>query len=287
MTGFASAEASADGHAVRVVLRSVNHRHLDLRLHLPESLRDGDDIWSERIRKHLRRGRVEVAMEIERQRDPERLTFDREMVSQVAREVQGLQSAGLVSGGISGGDLLAWGQALVSQTEPADPESLLEVARQCFDEALAALIATRRSEGSRLAELLIEGVERVRALSEQMIGRRADVESQLAAEYRRRLLDLGAGEQLGEERVALEVAAAIDKASITEETDRLVAHCDHFQTEVQSKRPSGRKLDFIVQEMFREVNTIAAKARDTALVHLAIEGKSVCEDLREQLRNVE
>lgn len=287
MTGFASAEASADGHAVRVVLRSVNHRHLDLRLHLPESLRDGNDIWSEQIRKHLRRGRVEVAMEIERQRDPERLTFDRELVSQVAREVQGLQSAGLVTGGISGGDLLAWGQALVSQTESADQESLLEVARQCFDEALAALIATRRSEGSRLAELLIEGVERVRALSEQMIGRRADVESQLAAEYRRRLLDLGAGEQLGEERVALEVAAAIDKASITEETDRLVAHCDHFRTEARSKRPSGRKLDFIVQEMFRELNTIAAKARDTALVHLAIEGKSVCEDLREQLRNVE
>ena len=120
-----------------------------------------------------------------------------------------------------------------------------------------------------------------------MLSRRREVESGLREEFRRRLQELGAEDVLSEERLTLEVAAAIDKASITEETDRLAAHCQHFRAVLASDRPSGRKLDFIVQEIFREFNTIAAKARDSESVHQAIEGKTVCEDLREQLRNVE
>lgn len=288
MTGFATAETTAAGHTVRVALRAVNHRHLDIRLHLPDSLRDGDDLWTPRIREHLHRGRVEATVHVEREAGAVDFTLDRDLVRRVAREIEALEEEGLVIGGISGGDVLAWGQALSSDVEEAwDREPVLEAVTRCFDEALAGLVKARRDEGARLAVFLLERLGRIDELSAEMVARRAEVEAQLAAEFRRRLADLGAPEQLGEERVALEVAAAIDKASITEETDRLAAHCEHFRAEARSKRPSGRKLDFIVQEMFRELNTVAAKGRDSALVHLAIEGKTVCEDLREQLRNVQ
>lgn len=287
MTGFAAAEASADGVTVRVALRSVNHRHLDVRLHLPDSLRDSDDLWTPRIREQVRRGRVEASVQVERSVDSEELTFDRDVVRRLAGQVDELRQQGLVTGGLTGGDLLLWGQALGAQTEPDDQESVLAAVERCLDEALTQLVDARRQEGNRLAEFLLERLGRVEALAAEMIDRRGEVEAQLKDEYRRRLVELGAPEQLSEERLALEVAAAIDKASITEETDRLVAHCEHFRAEAGSGRASGRKLDFIVQEAFRELNTIAAKARDSALVHLAIEGKTVCEDLREQLRNVE
>lgn len=287
MTGFATADTAVGSTAVEVVLRSLNHRHLDIRVHLPELLRDSEPRWAAMIRARVQRGRVEAAVKLADEQQSPDPSFDHELIRRIAAEVAALGEQGLVTGGITGGDLLGWEPALRMEQNVLDLDALVEGIEPCFQLALERLIEARRHEGERLAAFLLERVDQVETLGAELVSRRAQVEEGLRDEYQRRLMQLGAGEALSEERLALEVASAIEKATITEETDRLGAHCEHFRDVMSSDRAGGRKLDFIIQEIFREFTTIAAKARDSESVHLAIEGKTVCEDLREQLRNVE
>ncbi len=287
MTGFGAAEVSSEATAVSVIMRSLNHRHLDLRLHLPEELRGVEEQWATMIRNGVQRGRIEVTVKVENLDQSREIVVDRELVRTVVDEFSTLEKLGLASGGITGGDLLNWPPALrVERVEP-DSQATTAMITDCLAQAFAALVSAREHEGARLKGFLEERLVKVESIADQLRERRAMVEGAMREDYRQRLVDLGAPETLGEERIALEVSAAIDKSSITEETDRLAAHCEHFQSVVEADGATGRKLDFIVQEIFREFNTIAAKCRDTESVHAAIEGKTLCEDLREQLRNVE
>ena len=287
MTGFGSAEVSTEDYQIQVVLRSLNHRHLDIRFHALDALRMAEERWATLIRSRVRRGRIEATVTVDFSEDEGHQVFDREVVQRLANEVESMRASGLVNDGVTAGELLLWPPALKLGQKEFDFESVEELVAQCFEQALDDLVATRKQEGARLTDFLLGRLDRIEEIAEALVGRRSEVEAGLRQDYRERLVDLGAGAALSEERVALEVAAAIDKSSISEETDRLRAHCEHFREVVTSPEAVGRKLDFIVQEMFRELNTVAAKARDSESVHLAIEAKTVCEDLREQLRNVE
>jgi len=287
MTGFGAAEANIGSTVVSVVMRSLNHRHLDLRLRLPELLRETEEQWASLIRGRLQRGRVEVTVRLEDQGLDREIVVDRELVRSVVNEFGALEEQGLVTEGLSSGDLLRWPSALSIERPQTDSEALRTTVQQCLEQALAALIEAREHEGDRLQDFLEGRLIRAESLVHDLCQRRTEVEAGMRQDYRERLRDLGAAEILSEERIALEVAAAIDKSSISEETDRLVAHCGHFRATMADRKATGRKLDFIVQEIFREFNTIAAKCRDSESVHAAIEGKTLCEDLREQIRNVE
>ncbi len=287
MTGFGSAESSIAGQQVQVVLRSLNHRHLDLRFHAPDALRVAEEQWAELLRKRIRRGRVEVTITLISSRAQSEQVFDQEAVRRLVSEVEMLRADGLVTEGVTGGDLLRWPPALEIGKTDLNLDQVQEVVLNCLEEALESLVAARVVEGARLKEFLLGRLERIEEIAADLVDRRSSVEERLHQDYRERLIALGAGDVLSEERIALEVAAVIDKSSISEETDRLRAHCEHFREVAKSPEAAGRKLDFVIQEVFRELNTVVAKARDSESVHLAIEGKTVCEDLREQLRNVE
>ncbi len=288
MTGYGSADGRIGGSSIAVVVRCVNHRHLDIRLHLPEFLRPNEDTYATQVREALGRGRVEVGVTVADDEGARRVEVDRDLVASVAQEFTRLEEEGLISSsGLAARDLLAWPPAMRVQEADRDAEAIGEEVGEVLGQALANVVEARRHEGARLAQFLDEKLGRAEVLAGLLAERRQQVEDNLRLYYRQKLEDLSVDPLLSEERIALEVGAAIDKSSISEEIERLTAHFGQFRSVMTESGPVGRKLDFIVQEIFREFNTVASKSRDSESVHDAIEGKTLCEDLREQLRNIE
>jgi uncharacterized protein (TIGR00255 family) len=289
MTGYGEATGENARHAVSVSLKAVNHRFLDLQLRLGDELRVSEGPLRDLLGKEISRGRLEARVDV-------RPVTQREATVQVHlgvvraahAAVHQLVEAGLVESGLTGGDLLRLPEAFrvelpAEEWEPEDGELLLRVVR----EAVAQLVAGRETEGASLAAIL---EERVRGLDEVVVkldGLRSGVREDLAAALRRRLDELLGGQAIDPARLAQEVALLVDRSDVSEEIDRLRSHLEHFRGVTREPGPTGKRLDFLTQEIFRELNTLGSKCRNAEMTRAVLDGKVLCEQLREQVQNVE
>jgi len=202
--------------------------------------------------------------------------------------VHQLVEAGLVDRGLSAGDLMRLPEAfrveLASEEwTPEDEELLLGVAR----EAVAQLVASRAKEGASLAAAMEEKLGGVEGAVARLDALRGPVREEMAAALRRRLAELLAGQPLDEARVAQEVALLVDRSDVSEEVDRLRSHVEHFRAVTREGNAAGKRLDFLTQEIFRELNTLGAKCRNAEMTRAVLDAKVLCEQIREQVQNVE
>lgn len=289
MTGYGEASGENARHGMAVSVKAVNHRFFDLVLRIGEEVRSSEAALRDLFGKEISRGRVEVKIEV-------RPVIERKATVQVnmgvVREahaaVHQLVEAGLVEQGLSGGDLIRIPEAFkvevaAEEWDAEDHELLLRIA----DEAVAQLVAGRELEGANLSAVLNE---RTRAL-EEVVARldelRGPVREELAAALRRRLNELLAGQALDESRIAQEAALLVDRSDVSEEIDRLRSHVDHFRSVLKDPGPAGKRLDFLTQEIFRELNTLGAKCRNAEMTRAVLDAKVLCEQMREQVQNVE
>jgi uncharacterized protein (TIGR00255 family) len=289
MTGYGEAAAESARHAVSVSLRAVNHRFLDLQVRLAEEGRGSEAALRDLVGKELSRGRVEMRVEV-RPVAERRATVQlhRGVVEAAYAATHQLVEQGLIERGLSAGDLLRIPEALRVELDGGawseeDQELLLKVA----GEALAQLVASREREGGSLAAIMDE---RLKVLSEVVVrldALRGPVREELAAALRRRLAELLESHNLDEARLAQEVALLVDRSDVSEEIDRLRSHLDHFQAVMGERAPAGKRLDFLTQEVFRELNTLGAKCRNAEMTRAVLDAKVICEQLREQVQNVE
>lgn len=287
MTGFGSAAAENARHRVTVTLRSVNHRYLDLALRLREEHRGSDGAVRDRLAAALHRGRVEITVDVVPRAAGAPVTIDTAALTAVVEALRELERQGLVTGSLTAGDVLRLPQLLRLDAGDAwetDDEVTLLVA---LGAALDQLVASRASEGARLLPVLNEKVAGLLAVGAALAAAVGPAREATAAALRERVDRLLGERSLDPDRMAQEVAILADKSDVTEELDRLGAHLEHFRALVADSGPVGKRLDFLTQEIFRELNTVGSKCRNSAMTPHVLDGKVLAEQLREQVQNVE
>lgn len=290
MTGFASAMREQAPYMVTVAVKAVNHRFLDLQVRVPTLAASVEGALRALVPQHVTRGRVEVTVSLHSTRMPEvRVDWNAAVVEEVARAVDRAREQGLIEGRLRAGDLFRVPHALVvrEQSEPSTPdEALMSLVSSVAAEALMALAAMRGQEGQYLAADLdarragfVEAVER--------LARAADAGQRgLGERLRARIAELRL-ESTDAATVAQEVVRFVSRSDIHEELVRLRAHLEHWTLLATSDEPCGRKLDFLLQEMNREVNTIGSKAEGTEVPAMVVHLKAELERMKEQVQNIE
>ncbi|PYQ67784.1 MAG: YicC family protein [Acidobacteria bacterium] len=289
MTGYGEASGENARHGITVSLRAVNHRFLDLQLRIGEELRGSEAALRDAIGKEVSRGRVEARVELrpiaERKAT---VQVNMSVIREAHVAVHQLVEGGLIDRGLSAGDLMRLPEAFrvdlgVEEWTPEDEELLLRVTR----EAVAQLVASRQKEGSSLVVVMDEKLRGVDDAVARLDALRGPVREEMAAALRRRLAELLGGQPLDETRVAQEVALLVDRSDVSEEIDRLRSHVEHFRAVMRESAAAGKRLDFLTQEVFRELNTLGAKCRNAEMTRAVLDAKVLCEQIREQVQNVE
>lgn len=283
MTAFARAEQASANGTLSWELRSVNHRYLEPHLRLPESFRDLEGAVREALRNGLSRGKVECTLRFSDDNAGKALQVDLERAAQLVAAAESV--AGLIKqpAALNPLEVLGWPGVLVANA--ADPQALNQSALSLFTEALNELKNGREREGSELAKLLNE---RLDSILEQVVALRELVPQMLAGQ-RQKILDRCAEMQaeLDPQRLEQELVILAQKSDVAEELDRLSTHVSEVRRVLKTGGQAGRRLDFLMQELNREANTLGSKAFDTRSTQAAVNLKVLIEQMREQVQNIE
>jgi uncharacterized protein (TIGR00255 family) len=287
MTGFGFGEAQLSPGKLAVEIRGVNHRFLDVRVRLPRELADLATFVEQLAREKLTRGRYEVALRMEGavlgatviDRDRARAAY--KALCELRDELApGTEVPLSVLGAIP--DLFV-------STADREIERLHAATRAAFEAAVGALDGMRHKEGNALGDDLRRRLERVKALAREVERRAPEVVEAHRKRLRDRAERLRAATELEVDaaRLEQEIAMFAERSDVCEELTRLDSHCAQFASLLQSEEPIGRRLDFLLQEMAREANTVGAKSPDALIAHGVVEMKAEIERMREQVQNVE
>ncbi len=290
MTGFGRGEASGDGVRLAVEVKTVNHRYFSAALRLPREYGALEQPLTARLRQRVERGHAAVSFDLTPDgRAETEYALNGEVLQGYVGALEQLRRVFGQSGSVDLAQLLALpGVVDRAARQPLAEKDFLELATRALDDALGGLLALREQEGARLAEdvrgrlaMIEEAVERIAALAPERERRERE---RLGA----KLSDLlGDRDELGELRLAQEVALLADRLDITEEVTRFRAHAALFRETLAGEAPAGRQLTFVLQEMLREVNTMGAKANDSRIAQEVIAVKNELEKIREQAENIE
>ena len=286
MTGYGRCRVCADGREMTLELKAVNHRFLDISFRLPKNLAFLEDELRTKINQSdLRRGHLDVFVTYQNTRtDAREVRIDAALLEAFNRAMQDVEDQLDPYKRATAAEVLTLSGAFsVSQAEE-DTEAVTALALEAFDGAVQALIVMRDREGAHLAEDLLHNLSELASLREQIAQRAPSVPE----EYRKRLtarLEEWQVNAADPQRVAQEVAIMADRCAIDEELSRLEGHIAQFTDSVQNGAEVGRKLDFLLQEMNREVNTTGSKASDAQITQCVVDAKCIIEKLREQVQN--
>jgi len=291
MTGFAALTRDDELATIGVTLKAVNHRFLDLQLRLPPSLAAVESRIRGLVQSRLSRGRVEVSISIQQRRSSAvDIELNEPFLEGLKAALERAQERGFATGTISISDLLRFPQALTIREradEAADASPLVSRVEEAVAAALEDLEAMRSREGGYLRADLDARRARLGELFEQ-VSRAADAGlAGLQVRLAERVRELKADALADETTVAQEIARFVGRSDITEEVVRFRGHLEHWQALTESPEPCGRKLDFLLQEMNREVNTVGSKAEGPGVSEIVVSLKAELEKMREQVQNVE
>jgi uncharacterized protein (TIGR00255 family) len=289
MTGFGAAASESETFKAAVTIRSLNHRFLELSVHAPRVFLFLEPDVKRAVQDRLSRGKVDVTVQATlREGAAPTVVASRPLVHSVVRALREIEAENGLEGGIRASDVLRFPGTLevVEGALPSDGRERAEVLG-LVDRALEALTGMRRAEGERLQQELtarLDAVEasgtRIEGLSEEGKAARRDAVLEKA---RGLVSELG----LDESRLYQEVVRLVDRSDVNEEVQRLASHVGQAREVLQGDAPAGKRLDFLVQELMREANTMGSKASSAAMVREVVALKSEIEKLREQVQNVE
>lgn len=296
MTGFGraargGAEAGESGLQIEVEARSVNHRHLDVRVRVPKLLADREAEFKQRVQNRMSRGKVDITMNLVLGRSSAQLEIDETIAAQYVEAAETLRGRHALGESLGVANLLALPGVTRLVEAELDAERIVPLAEAALDEAVEGLLAMRRSEGAALASEIDGRLGTIDALAAAFEARSGEVLAVTRQRLEKRAeqikRDVGL---LDEARLHQEIVIAADRLDITEELVRLRSHVQQFREilgEAGDGEPVGRRLDFLLQELGREANTVGSKANDAPLAQDVVELKTELERIREQVQNVE
>jgi uncharacterized protein (TIGR00255 family) len=288
MTGFGRGQASLDGFEAMIEVRSLNHRFLDVVARLPRGLNDFEQAVKEIVRKKVSRGRINITITLKSATEEALgLKVDEEMARHYKLLLDDLLKKLNLPGPITLDHLLHFSDILAIGEENVLPQQAWTCVEMALEQAMDDLNNMRLREGQEIALDLRHRISRLQEIIERIqadAAKRGKTEFDKLYKRLRAMIDT---KELDPNRLELEVALLADRVDITEECIRFQSHNKLFEEAVEDSEPAGRKLNFLLQEMNREANTIGAKANDAQIAHLVVAIKEEVEKLREQIQNIE
>jgi uncharacterized protein (TIGR00255 family) len=288
MTGYGAGESDCAGVRTVVELRSVNGRFCDIAVRLPKSLGSLEGRLRAYVQEHVTRGNVSVSVRCD-DGGPgaQALRIDVEAGKKYCDALRNLKEQLGVSGDVSLDMVAAYPGLVTPENEEVDPAERWTGVEAALLKALDAFKDMKRSEGKALETDLRARIDAILALLGAIEGRTPDRVTGYRERLHNRLVDLLDERQVDPQRVAMEITLFAERIDVTEECVRLKAHCDAFREALEAEASPGRRLNFLVQEMNREINTIGSKGNDTEISHSVIQAKEELEKVREQVQNIE
>lgn len=285
MTGFARREAKLPWGTLVWEIRSVNHRYLEPSFRLPEDFREIEPNLRDAMRKALQRGKVEASLSVHWEQEGESdLGINLDKIAQLTKAAQQINGLlGAVAAPVNALDILRWPGVI--QKQELDREDMHKAALELFGSALEGLIEHRAREGAELEQLIIN---RLDSVSAQVVNVRTRMPEILAAQREKLQIKLAALQvDLDPERLEQEIVLLAQKADVDEELDRLDTHVIEVKRSLKQTDSLGRRLDFLMQELNREANTLSSKSVVSETTQAAVELKVLIEQMREQVQNIE
>lgn len=289
MTGFGRGDASSEGISITVEAKSVNSRYLDISLRLPQSIQDKELELKEIAQERINRGKLNLNVRINKAETGEPdVKINPNLVEGYKRLLDKLREAANIEQEVTLRDLLQFNDIFMSREEDEETlQTIWKLTKQATAGALDQLIKMRKQEGAQLENDLISRVEHI----ESKINKVQELTDGRADEVRQNLLErihnLIDEDLIDKDRLELEVAVLVDKMDITEELVRLQSHIKFFKEAVKHEESVGRRLNFLSQEMNREINTIGSKANNSEISQHVVHAKESLEQIKEQIQNVE
>lgn len=288
MTGFGRAEISVDGRNITTEIKSVNHRYFEFNCRTTRGYSFLEDKLKKYLNERISRGKVDMFVSLTESEDEVvDVTINKPLAKGYVDALRELSSTYSLKDDISVSTVARYNDIFQIHKAELDEEIIFNQVKKAVDIALESFLNMRMAEGEKLkndvlsrAQTILSYVEKVEERSPQTV---KEYEERLKAKIEETLQSVN----IDESRILTEVAIFADKVAVAEETVRLRSHIDQMKSFLESNDPIGRKLDFIVQEMNRETNTIGSKVTDSELAHVVVEIKSEIEKIREQIQNIE
>jgi uncharacterized protein (TIGR00255 family) len=292
MTGFGRAAGALSArYFATVTTKSVNHRFLEASVRLPEYMWDMEAPLRAIAAEVFSRGKLDVSIRIQRTQQPDyNVRINTQIANTVIPQLRAIAEELGLGATLTGSDLMRVPdflqvEALDAEISDDERESLVRLVRDAFEQ----MSAMREREGESLRNDITARLATIRDVSRQLAGHRDNVRAELLASYQQRVQEIAslAGTEVSQDRIAQEVVIMVEKGDIAEEITRLGHHLDQTEKAVSGREAAGKKLDFLSQEMLREINTMGSKSRSAAIRTLVVELKTELERIREQVQNVE
>ena len=292
MTGFGrAAGALSPRYFATVTAKSVNHRFLEASVRLPEYMWDMEAPLRAIASEFFSRGKLDVSIRIQRTQQPEyNVRINTQIANTVIPQLRSIAEELGLGATLTGSDLMRVPdflqvEALDAEISDDERESLVRLVREAFTQ----MAAMRQREGQSLTDDITSRMNTIRDLSDQLSRHRDDVRAEVLASYQQRVQEIAAmaGTDVSQDRIAQDVVVMVEKGDIAEELTRLGHHLDQTEKAIGGREAAGKKLDFLSQEMIREINTMGSKSRSAAIRTLVVELKTEVERIREQVQNVE
>ena len=284
MTGFARESAESAIGTLTWEIRAVNHRYLDVQFKLPEDLRPKEQVFRQQASSSLGRGKVECALYFRRAFDQDsEMQINTELVELIGHRISDLTAKLPNVAAVNPIEILRW-PGVVQQSD-LEVEPIFAEAGQLLDKALAAIGEMRSSEGARIGDMLESRCADIETIAKSVRARMPEVLDAARVKQKERIANLDV--EADPARLEVELALLATKIDVDEELDRLDSHLVEIRDALESKKPVGRRLDFLMQELNREANTLGSKSADTETTKAAVDLKVLIEQMREQIQNVE
>ncbi|WP_415899512.1 YicC/YloC family endoribonuclease [Neptuniibacter sp. QD48_11] len=283
MTAFARQEAEHEWGSLSWEIRSVNHRYLEPHLRLPENLKELEGFLREQLRKNLSRGKVECTLRFNPEAKVQQLVVNPAYAQEVVQAAEQIQGMLKEHQALDPLELLRWPGVL--QDTKLDMDLVKKSAKDLFGTALKDLIEGRGREGVELATLINQRLDAISEIVKEVREKMPQILQNQRDNLHQRLAELKV--ELDEGRVEQEIALLAQKADVDEEMDRLDTHVQEVRRVLKQKGPIGRRLDFLMQELNREANTLSSKSIVASTTQCAVELKVLIEQMREQIQNIE
>jgi len=291
MTGFGRASGSLSMHSVEITIKSVNHRNLELSVRLPEFLWELESVVRALAAEHFSRGKVDISVRLHRTSEPDyRVVVNSRLANVVVPQLRAIAEEQGLGSSFSGSDLMRIPdmvsvQPVEVELEDADRESFKALIR----EACANAGTMRSREGDALRSDIVMRVGRIDESRSELESLRDSIIAEALDAFRTRVAEIAkvAGVEVREERLAQEVVLMVERGDVAEELTRIGIHLAEIRAVIDGKEPAGKKLDFLSQELLREINTVGSKSRSSTIRSVVVKLKTEVERIREQVQNVE
>lgn len=289
MTGYGRAKELLGGREITAEIRSVNHRYLDITIKTPRVYGFLEEPIKLAVQKSAYRGKIEVYISVGASQDGDiRISLNRPVLSEYLNAFCEIKNTfPSLTDDLTVASIARFPDVLTTQREETDDEAIKNAVMPVLEEALSGFSAMRQREGERLCRDMGERAESILQMVEQVEKRSPETVTEYREKITSRMQEIMADSGADPQRILAEAALFADKVSVTEEIVRLRSHLSQFMKMIRETAPIGRKLDFLVQELNREANTIGSKANDYDIVQTVIEMKAEIEKIREQIQNIE